>query len=197
MAARATPIQLLHDGWWRAVNENDATELVTALYDRWYTKLVAFAARATESYELAEDLAQESFMQLYLAVRAGKDIEHPKAWTLCVLRRAMSRRMRERFRCDSLDEAEQAGRLPMTIPKRIALSDIRSLLSMLSAREEEVLLLRLEAMKYREIAEQLGISVNSVNTLLSRALRKLQDAMSQTEPEKGKHNAERKTTRAS
>ena len=197
MAARATPIQLLHDGWWRAVNENDATELVTALYDRWYTKLVAFAARATESYELAEDLAQESFMQLYLAVRAGKDIEHPKAWTLCVLRRAMSRRMRERFRCDSLDEAEQAGRLPMTIPKRLALSDIRSLLSMLSAREEEVLLLRLEAMKYREIAEQLGISVNSVNTLLSRALRKLQDAMSQTEPEKGKHNAERKTTRAS
>ena len=103
--------------------------------------------------------------------------------------------MRERFRCDSLDEAEQAGRLPMTIPKRLALSDIRSLLSMLSAREEEVLLLRLEAMKYREIAEQLGISVNSVNTLLSRALRKLQDAMLQTE--KGKHNAERKTTRAS
>ena len=197
MAARATPIQLLHDGWWRAVNENDATELVTALYDRWYTKLVAFAARATENYALAEDLVQESFMQLYLAVRAGKDIEHPKAWTLCVLRRAMSRRMRERFRCDSLDEAEQAGRLPMTIPKRLALSDIRSLLSMLSAREEEVLLLRLEAMKYREIAEQLGISVNSVNTLLSRALRKLQDAMSQTEPEKGKHNAERKTIRAS
>ena len=179
------------------MNENDATELVTALYDRWYTKLVAFAARATESYALAEDLAQESFMQLYLAVRAGKDIEHPKAWTLCVLRRAMSRRMRERSRCDSLDEAEQAGRLPITIPKRLALSDIGSLLSTLSAREEEVLLLRLEAMKYREIAEQLGISVNSVNTLLSRALRKLQDAMSQTEPEKGKHNAERKTIRAS
>jgi RNA polymerase sigma-70 factor (ECF subfamily) len=197
VAARATPIQLLHDGWWRAVNENDASELVTALYDRWFTKLVAFAARATESHELAEDLAQDSFMQLYLAVRAGKDIEHPKAWTLCVLRRAMNRRMRERFRCDSLDEAEQAGRLPITIPKRLALSDIRSLLSTLSAREEEVLLLRLEAMKYREIAEQLGISVNSVNTLLSRALRKLQDAMSQTEPEKGKHNAEGKTIRAS
>ena len=73
------------------MNENDAGELVTALYDRWFTKLVAFAARATESHELAEDLAQDSFMQLYLAVRAGKDIEHPKAWTLCVLRRAMNR----------------------------------------------------------------------------------------------------------
>jgi len=37
-------------------------------------------------------------------------------------------------------------------------ADIRSLLSVLSPREEEVLLLRLEALKYREIAEQLGIS---------------------------------------
>jgi RNA polymerase sigma factor (sigma-70 family) len=57
--------------------------------------------------------------------------------------------------------------------------DIRNLLSVLSPREEEVLLLRLEAMKYREIAEQLGIGVNSVNTLLARALRKLQQAMGQ------------------
>jgi DNA-directed RNA polymerase specialized sigma24 family protein len=34
-------------------------------------------------------------------------------------------------------------------------------------------------MKYREIAEQLGIGMNSVNTLLARALRKLQQAMGQ------------------
>ena len=55
--------------------------------------------------------------------------------------------------------------------------DIRTLLSVLTPREEEVLLLRLDAMKYREIADQLGISMNSVNTLLARALRKLQEAM--------------------
>ena len=54
---------------------------------------------------------------------------------------------------------------------------IRDLLSVLSPREEEVLLLRLEALKYREIADQLGISMNSVNALLARALRKLQEAM--------------------
>jgi RNA polymerase sigma factor (sigma-70 family) len=197
VAFPATPIQLLHDGWWRAVNENDATELVTALYDRWFTKLVAFAARTTESRELAEDFVQESFMQLYLALRAGKDIEHPKAWTLCVLRRTMNRQMRELIRYDSLEDAEQAGRLPGIAAKPPPLSDIRSLFSTLSAREGEVLLLRLEAMKYREIASHLGISVNSVNTLLSRALRKLQDAISQAEPEKGKHNAEGKTFRAS
>jgi transposase len=57
------------------------------------------------------------------------------------------------------------------------LVEIRGLLSVLSPREEEVLLLRLEALKYREIADHLGISMNSVNALLARALRKLQTAM--------------------
>jgi DNA-directed RNA polymerase specialized sigma24 family protein len=60
-----------------AVNENDATDLVTALFDRWYMSLVRYALRTTENYDLAEDLAQDTFMQLYQALRTGKSIEHP------------------------------------------------------------------------------------------------------------------------
>ena len=56
------------------------------------------------------------------------------------------------------------------------IANIRNLLSVLSPREEEMLLLRFEALKYQGIAAQLGISMNSVNTLLERALRKLQEA---------------------
>src|SRR6185312_7297835 len=51
-------------------------------------------------------------------------------------------------------------------------------LDLLSAREEEVLLLRLQSLKYREIAERLGIGSKSVCTLLARALKKLQIAAS-------------------
>jgi DNA-directed RNA polymerase specialized sigma24 family protein len=84
------------------VNENDATDLVAALFDRWYMSLVRYALRTTANYELAEGLAQETFMQLYQALRTGTNIEHPKAWTICVLRRAMSRRMRDlRIRNDN------------------------------------------------------------------------------------------------
>jgi RNA polymerase sigma factor (sigma-70 family) len=77
-------------------------------------------------------------------------------------------------------------------------TDIRNLLSVLSPREEEVLLLRLEALKYREIADQLGISMNSVNTLLARALRKLQEASTrQANKERLKGHADKQITRAS
>jgi RNA polymerase sigma factor (sigma-70 family) len=76
--------------------------------------------------------------------------------------------------------------------------EIRGLLSVLSPREEEVLLLRLEALKYREIADQLGISMNSVNALLARALRKIQVAKSeQTKVEGENRNANQPITRAS
>jgi DNA-directed RNA polymerase specialized sigma24 family protein len=82
--------------------------------------------------------------------------------------------MKDRSLHDPLDELEIAGN---TMDEMPGIVDIRNLLSVLSPREEEVLMLRLEALKYREVAEQLGISLNSVNTLLARALRKLQRAM--------------------
>jgi RNA polymerase sigma-70 factor (ECF subfamily) len=177
------------------VNENDATDLVTALFDRWYMSLVRYALRTTANYELAEDLAQDTFMQLYQALRAGKNIEHPKAWTICVLRRAMNRQMKDRTLHEPLDELELAGE---TVTEFSSFADIRSLLSVLSPREEEVLLLRLEALKYREIAEQLGISMNSVNTLLTRALRKLEEATAQqANKERVKRHADKQITRAS
>jgi RNA polymerase sigma factor (sigma-70 family) len=47
-------------------------------------------------------------------------------------------------------------------------------LRVLSPREEDVVLLRLQSMKYREIGQQLGISSKSVCTLLARAVKKLQ-----------------------
>jgi RNA polymerase sigma factor (sigma-70 family) len=160
------------------VNESDATELVTALFDRWYISLVRYALRTTANYEFAEDLAQDAFMQLYRALRAGKEIDHPKAWTICVLRRAMYRQMKDRGLYEQLEEAhlQIPGEAAIEVSK---LAEIRSLTSVLSPREEEVLLLRLETFKYREIADQLGISITSVDNLLARALRKLQEAISQ------------------
>ncbi len=177
------------------MNESDATDLVAALFDRWYLALVRYAIRTTASYDLSEDLAQDAFMQLYQALRAGKHIEHPKAWTICVLRRAMNRQLKDRNLHEQLDEMNT----PLEpAPEMSTVAEIRSLLSVLSPREEEVLLLRLEALKYREIADQLGISMNSVNTLLARALRKLQLAMSQNATgERTKRYANEPRTRAS
>ena len=73
----------------------------------------------------------------------------------------MNRQMRDRAPHEPLDELQLVGE-PMAPVSSFA--DIRSLLSVLSPREEEVLLLRLEALKYREIANQeMSITVLEVN----------------------------------
>ena len=129
-------------------------------------------------------------MQLYQILRSGKDIEYPKAWTLCVLRRAVSRQMQEQSRFEQLDDVEVAQNW---IEEGTDDFTVRNLLGLLSPREEEVLLLRLEAMKYREIADRLGISMNSVNTHLARALQKLQKATSTQRPKRqGREQHEKK-----
>jgi RNA polymerase sigma factor (sigma-70 family) len=89
--------------------------------------------------------------------------------------------MQERSRFEQLDEIEIAQNW---LDEGTDASVIQNLLRLLSPREQEVLLLRLEAMKYREIADRLGISMNSVNTLLARALQKLHKAVTAKQPMK-------------
>jgi RNA polymerase sigma factor (sigma-70 family) len=130
--------------------------------------------------EVSEDLVQETFMLLYRALRQGQKIENPKGWTLCVVRRQVGKEMRYSRRGglhESLDVLETlpAGRMN---PEEAEWErdEVSRLFSVLTRREEEVILLRMQAMKYREIGAHLGISPNSVNILLARALRKLQKA---------------------
>jgi len=127
--------------------------LRNGLFDRWYTPLVRYALRSTANYDRAEDLVQDVFLQLYKRLRSGKCIEHPKAWTLCVLRRAVNRQLQERFQYEELNERELAQSWP---EEAVVLSAIQDHLCLLSRREEEALLLRLEAMKYPEIADHLA-----------------------------------------
>lgn len=65
-------------------------------------------------------------------------------------------------------------------PDEIQLGDY---VAVLSKREEEVLMLRLSSLKYREIGEELGITTRAVSTLLARALAKLQMAVKRKQAE--------------
>jgi RNA polymerase sigma-70 factor (ECF subfamily) len=184
------------------MNADSASATVVSLFESWYPSLVRYASRSTGSFALAEDLVQDTFMQLYRELRRGRTVDHPKAWTLCVLRRAMSKHVRTYERQGGAPQPlEVLDTLPVgpppDVPRDIQWDETTQLFSVLSPREEEVLLLRMEALKYREIAQRLGISANSVNTLLARALRKLQMAMkSNKERQSASQNVEKSTRKA-
>jgi len=161
------------------MNQDQASALVSSLFESWYSTLVRYAFRVAGSTELAEDAVQETFMLLYRELCQGKRIENCKGWTVCVLRRELNRRVRSHSLVSN-EPLDVLDAMPAVVSchTRVEadLDDVSRLLYVLTKREEEVVLLRMGAMKYREIAEQLSISPKSVNTLLARALRKLRMA---------------------
>ena len=161
------------------MNEKAAAEIVNQLYDSWYQRLVSYASHVLGAIPAGEDVVQESFLELHRQLLKGINIENPRAWTFAVVRREVSKSRRSYLQRehlhDSLDilEFSPRGQNP-PISSGHGKNELDRLLEHLTQREREVLLLRFEGLKYREIAQHLGISVGSVATLLTRALRKLQ-----------------------
>ncbi|MBL8178161.1 MAG: RNA polymerase sigma factor [Bryobacterales bacterium] len=164
------------------MSRDNATAVVNALFDSWYDAMVRYAARLTGSVEEAEEIVQEAFLQLFDELVSGRSIDNPRAWTFCVVRRGAGRRIEHHLSREvSIEDAGLLDSAPAPPPPSGDV-DLDRMLSVLTRRESEVVLLRLESMKYREIGAALGISINSVNVLLARALRKLQAFAGKDQP---------------
>jgi len=165
------------------MNEKEASDLVSELYDSLYGPLLRYVAQASGRLDFSEEVVQEVFTRLYQQLRKGRRIENPRAWAYCVARREIGNRLKEssllgtQAPLEQVDELAQAG-AAFSEPG----DDVQRLLAVLTARETEVVLLRLGNLKYREIGGELGISTKAVGTLLARALEKLRRAMAQSGP---------------
>ncbi len=149
--------------------------LIENLYATWYPILVRHCRRLLGDHARSEDCAQQALCDLYNQLEAGNSIDNPRAWTLVVARRRAFADQRESKILTQIDLGQFPNALSTTTPNfEEAPEDFIRMLSVLSPREEAVILLRLESLKYREIAERLGIASSTVNTLLARALEKLE-----------------------
>ncbi len=158
------------------MEQGEASKLVESLFESWQPYLANYAFDLTNSFESAEDLVQETFMALYRELRGGRHIEHPRAWMLAVVRNLASVSVRnQRRRGEVLTPPGDLDLLPgqEARPNEPDVGAITQYLTVLSKREAEALLLRVECHRYREIASKLGISHKTVASLLARALRKL------------------------
>jgi RNA polymerase sigma-70 factor (ECF subfamily) len=169
------------------MTEEQATDLINSLFESWYIPLVRYAKRFSVARDKAEDLVQDTFLALYRELREGTNVENPRAWTTTVLRNRIIRQAvqveREASLLSSLELLATPAAEPPANPQQQP--NLNELLATLTVREQEVIFLRLSAMRYKEVAFRLGISINSVKTLLCRALRKLKK--SAESPEANEH----------
>jgi RNA polymerase sigma-70 factor (ECF subfamily) len=142
-----------------------------------YSYLLYFGIPA----QRAQELAQDSFLKLYLNMAKGDSIENPRAWLYRVAHNLALRSYRCEPKFDEMD-ADFAAPDMRPDPKRALLekqqkSALSEAVRKLSPRQRNCLHLRVEGLRYREIAEITGISVSAVGEFLRRAAVRLKEAM--------------------
>jgi RNA polymerase sigma factor (sigma-70 family) len=167
-----------------AITDNDRIAAVIAAQG---PRLRAFVKAQVADLSEAEDIVQDTFVQLICAYRLMEPIEHLAAWLLRVARNRIIDRFRERSRYAQPraavmphdEEADFAGTgdsEPWTAPPgagpeaaylRAMLADeLLRALSDLSPEQREIFVAHeLEGRSFKELAAQSG---SSVNTLLGR-----------------------------
>jgi len=163
------------------MDESSASARLKDLYRSWGPSVLRYAATLTHSVNTAEDLVHEAFMALQGKWLRGESVENPRAWTIATVRNLAHKERRRQsrlveFPCDDFAAA----------PSRDDVLMLGKLLARLTEREQEVLLLRMDSLDYKEIARELGIARGTVSALIARALAKLREAAG-TERNRGTH----------
>jgi RNA polymerase sigma-70 factor (ECF subfamily) len=148
-----------------------------------YRYLVALGTNPSE----AQDLTQETFLKLYVALCHRRQIENVRAWLFTVASRlALNQRRWWRYRPPASEEDVarwmRSERDPQATPEETLLHQeaacrLDAAISGLSRQQQACLQLRAEGFRYREIARILGISLTTVAEFLHRAIAGLKKAL--------------------
>ena len=158
------------------------TERVEEIYeaerDHIYSYLLYFGVPAGR----AQELAQDSFLKLYLKMSKGESIENPRAWLYRVAHNfALRFHQREALFDDLAGGPEPPDASPD--PEHAAMEEQRRSVLVqairdLSPQQRNCLHLRVQGLRYREIADVIGISTSAVGEFLRRAGARLKGVMS-------------------
>jgi RNA polymerase sigma-70 factor, ECF subfamily len=156
---------------------------VVALFDELGDRLLRYLLCLGLSPHDGEEIVQECFLLLFQHLRRGKSRENLRGWLFKVARnlafkqlRKMRWRERQVVPVDELVAASQAG-MDLDPEQQACLRQrqrqLWAVMKALPERDQSCLFLRAEGLRYREIAESLGVSLGSVAASLARSLGKL------------------------
>jgi RNA polymerase sigma-70 factor, ECF subfamily len=168
----------------RAAASQDA-EFVIELFDELRRPLARYLLTLGLAAEDAEDVVQEAFLALFQHLGRGGSRGNLRGWlfrvahNLGLKRRAAARRSAA---VAGLDDLAAAQADPGENPEQQFASAQRerrleAVLSALAEQDRWCLALRAEGLRYRDIADVLGISLGSVAASLSRSLDRLARAV--------------------
>ena len=145
-----------------------------AVFERLYPSLFRYLQRLTGDEDVAEDIAQESFVRLLRQTLPESEVR-PWLFTVAmnlVRDRARKTERRHRLLTGAPDLVTRQPLPDEDVERSERVAAVREVLERLPERDRQLLLMREEGFKYEEIARVIGVAPASVGTLIARALKK-------------------------
>ncbi len=155
---------------------NGTAEAFAQLIRQHQASVFTLALRFTGNRADAEELAQDTFLQLHGALSQISSPLHLRHWLLRTVSHRSLNRLRQRGRRPrlvSIDSATEAAAAPAAAPEadHLASSRLHGLLLQLAPEARAVMLLRLqEDLDPSDIANVLAMPLNTVKSHLRRSL---------------------------
>ena len=145
-------------------------------FKRLYLPLGMYALRLVEDVDIAEDLVQETFMNVWLYLQKGGKIDDFSSFTYRSLRNVCLshlRRTKEMCNIDDVPEVEDE-----VIDTSIRDARIWRAIDELPKKCREIFLMsKRDGLSNSEIAEELDLSVKTVKNQITKAFRRLRNAL--------------------
>ena len=160
------------------------------IFDEWMRAHEGLVFRIVRAYAFTphdrEDLLQDIALQLWNSIPRFRGESKVTTWIYRVaLRSAMAWSQRERAHRDTKQPLAEPGHVPAPPPAAVdpRLEWIYAQLAKLEPVARSLILLHLDGLSYREIAETLGISEGNVGVKLSR----IKKALTSESPARSSH----------
>lgn len=157
---------------------------VTAAFEESRLDVYHYVLRLGLSPAQAQEVTQEVFLRLFMKLREGEEIENVRGWVFRVahnygLQVRSKEKGHEIWNPDTMPVPSREADPEEQLLGNEREARLRSALSRLSPQQRQVLHLRSEGLRYREIAETLGVGTSTVNEFLRRAIARLRSAASE------------------
>ncbi|MCG8579563.1 MAG: RNA polymerase sigma-70 factor [Bacteroidales bacterium] len=152
------------------------------LFDLYYTPLCVYALKYIDGFDEVEDLVQEVFVSFWESKKALDIKTSVKSYLFRAVKNNALNYLRKakRFHHEQIDEQFEShediieDEEAIEVRKQQLYKEIELLSPQAKVVFESIVF---SNMKYKEVAEELDISVNTVKTTFSRALKRLRNSL--------------------
>lgn len=150
-----------------------------SLFEYNFRPLCLYALHYLGDTDIAEDVVQECFMKLWEKLQQGTEVDNRRAYLYMTVRnRCLDHLRRKGITTESLKPYDTYGIIDDDDAQERSQTEARlwTAIDSLPPKCREVFILsKRDGLKYEEIAEELGLSVNTVRNQISKALKMLKE----------------------